>query len=210
MFLPTSLSRAWSWRGALASALLLATAAGAASAQLEDTDEQARLRPTGLRFVVGVASPKHASSGLVLGAVAGMGSIVKPFLRTSLEVSRWKADLDRSKYGDTALGDLSDTRIAVDVRARLFRFRADDWGEDGLHTYLKTGLALHLVSADVPSDRSLEDALGSTQIGAEAAFGVAHREGPIEMNAEVRREFVSDVENWSFVFGIGTVWSRGD
>ena len=93
--------------------------AAPAFAQSIDEDDQPRLRPTGIRLLVGVVSPENASSGLVIGGGIDLGSVYRPWLDLGFEVTRWSADIDRTEFGETAVGDLSDLRIAADVGVTL-------------------------------------------------------------------------------------------
>jgi len=119
-----------------------------------------------------------------------MGSIFRRWLRLSSGFSTWSAE------GDST--NIKDFRVFADLRLNLFKWKV-------VRPYVMGGGALHFVSADIPNDQALEDALSSTNAGWELGFGVVVGR-KWRATAEARREFVSNVGNWSFTAGLGILW----
>jgi outer membrane protein OmpA-like peptidoglycan-associated protein len=110
----------------------------------------------------------------------------------------WSADIDRTEFEDTASGSVTNVSVHPDLRLHtgtMGRFRP----------YLVAGPAFQFVSADIPDDTSLEDALGGFRVGMDGGLGVALIGGRFDFRLEGRREFVEDVGNWNLVLGIG-IW----
>jgi outer membrane protein OmpA-like peptidoglycan-associated protein len=156
------------------------------------------MRPTGLEFNLGLVTPGNATSDLVLGGTLHMGTIFRRWLHFSTGFSTWSSDADSTHFGESREGKLSDFRVFGDLRVNLFKWRV-------LRPYIVGGGALHFVSAEIPDDPVLEDALSSTNAGWELGFGLAIGR-KLRATAEARREFVSDVGNWSFTVGVGFQW----
>lgn len=164
-------------------------------------ENRARVRPTGLRFVGGLVVPENADNAFGYGGILDLGSVIQPWLHLSLGASRWSADVDRSGLASSVSGTISDVRLHTDVSVNLFN-------ASGVQPYVGLGLALHNVSADIGADPSLDDALTGSNAGVETMVGVASSAGAFRLSAEARREFVDDVDNWSFMVGIGTRWGN--
>jgi outer membrane protein OmpA-like peptidoglycan-associated protein len=161
-------------------------------------DKQPRFRPTGLDFNIGLVDPDNSNSDLVLGGTRRMGSIFRRWLRLSTGFSTWSTDGDSTHFGPSREGTLTDSRVFADLRLNLFKWKI-------VRPYVMGGAALHFVSADIPSDQVLQDALSSTNAGWELGMGVVVGRR-WRATGEVRKEFVSDVGNWSFTAGLGVLW----
>ena len=181
----------------IAGALFL-TVSTSNPAQSEEA-KKASFRPTGVRAAAGLVFPENAENSLGLGASVNMGTLFKPWLHASVGATRWSADIDRSQFASDARGSMSDVRVYIDLGLEPFVV-------GGVEPYFDLGLAMHSVSASVPNDASLQAALEGSNVGVEVAVGVASTAGLFRLSAELRREFVDDVDNWSMMFGIGTRW----
>ena len=154
------------------------------------------IRPDGLIFELGVADPAHGDRGMLWGVNAGMGTFVSRHLNLSLGLRHWSADIDRSDFGADTPGTFNDTAIDATLAYPLMSIK-------GLRPYLGGGMAVHKVGADVPGDRSLEDALSGLNIGALAVLGVGTTRPGLGFRVQARRDFVEDVGAWTYAVGAG-------
>lgn len=154
------------------------------------------VRPSGLVAEVGVVSPLNANTGFLFGLSAGMGTLLSRHLDSSLGLRHWSADIDRSNLGTTTAGTFNDTSLDLVLAYPLMKVK-------GLRPYLGAGLAGHLVGADVPGDRSLEDALSGISVGALTVLGIGTAKSGLSYRLEARRDFVEDVGSWSYALGAG-------
>lgn len=154
------------------------------------------IRPDGLLVELGIVAPTNGDTGLLYGVRVGMGTFPTRHLDLSLGLRRWSTDIDRSAFGSSTPGSFSDTSLDAVLSYPLMRFK-------GLRPYLGTGLAGHVVGADVPEDASLEDALGGFSVGALALAGVGTTRPGLGFRLEARRDFVADVGAWSYALGVG-------
>jgi outer membrane protein OmpA-like peptidoglycan-associated protein len=190
-------------RPAIASCVLLTIAAGVLFPASSPANEQeASLRPTGFRALIGAALPDDAKASLLLGATFNLGTIWKPWLHLSTGISRWSSDLS----GSTEKGSISDVRVHTNVGLEFAEV-------SGVQAFFDTGIALHFLSAEIPAGvvpaaSSLESALEGTNVGAEVAVGLMSTRGKVQISVEGRREFVDDASSWSVALGIGTRWDR--
>lgn len=163
--------------------------------------ERVGIRPTGIRILAGLVNPENADKAFGLGGVLDLGTVATPWLHLSAGVSRWSTDIDRSSLASDVSGTVRDVRIHADVTANLFDL-------SGVRPYAGLGIALHSIGADIPGDPSLEEALQGTNTGAEILIGAASSAGTFRLSSEVRRELVDNVDNWSFLVGIGLSWEE--
>ena len=181
----------------LLAAILIVPASGAAG---QDADQEARIRPTGVRALVGVAVPEDADAAVLLGGAVNLGTVWKPWMHLSAGATRWSSDLDASAYGNRE-GSLRDLRVFTNVGLEFMEV-------SGVQGYVDVGLGVHFLDFTVPNEPALAEALGGTNLGAEMAWGLASTAGRFRISAEVRRQFVDDAGNWSFVVGVETRWDK--
>ncbi len=162
-------------------------------------DAYPSVRPVGGRLTMGVVIPDDAEAGLVIGAALDLGTIWQPWIHLRSGLSRWSTDIDEAALG--APGSMRDVKWHADIGAEFFE-------TGGVQGYFDVGLGMHFLSADVPSNPALQDALGGTNIGIELAFGMTSVRQRFRVLGEVRREMVDDASNWSLVFGVGTHWGK--
>jgi outer membrane protein OmpA-like peptidoglycan-associated protein len=162
-------------------------------------DNQAKVRPTGLSFDAGVVLPENAESGLVYGGTLNLGSLWKSWLHLSAGVSRWSADIDRTKLGSATSGSIADTRVFTALSIEPFEISS-------MRPYVNVAFASHFIDAKISNDPNLQDALSGTSYGPEVGFGIVSHPGRIVITTGVRHEFVDDVKNWTFSFGLGMRW----
>jgi outer membrane protein OmpA-like peptidoglycan-associated protein len=125
-----------------------------------------------------------------------MGTFMSRYLDFSLGARRWSADIDRSNLGAFTPGTISDTSFDATLTYPLMHMK-------NLRPYVGGGLAVHSVGADIPSDRSLEDALSGVGFGALAVVGVGTTKPGLGFRLQARRDFVEDVEAWTYSLGAG-------
>jgi outer membrane protein OmpA-like peptidoglycan-associated protein len=155
------------------------------------------MRVDGGVIELGTVNLAKGDAGFLLGGHLGLGTLFAPWLDFSGGVRFWSANIDRSDFGDTAEGRLKNFSVHPDLRAHLFRWK-------GVRPYVVTGLTAQFVSADIPGDESLEDALAGFRVGYDAGFGVSSTNRNVKLRVEVRREFAEDIGNWTFTAGFGT------
>ncbi|GJM43626.1 MAG: hypothetical protein DHS20C21_04680 [Gemmatimonadota bacterium] len=179
----------------LAAVLVLLHATDAVAA-----DKKAKVRPTGVKGLLGVVIPDDADAGLLIGGAANLGTVFQPWMHLTAGATRWSADIDPAAFSDRT-GTLRDFRLFTSVGLELPPV-------SGVQGYVNLGLAAHFLDAKVPDDEDLADAISGTNIGAEIGYGLLSTAGSFNLGAEVRREFVDDASNWAVVFGIGTRWDK--
>lgn len=158
-------------------------------------------RLSGLRLDLGQSRPQHASPGVYLGGSMGLGTLGHRRLDASVNVGRWSSEIDREELGADVEGTVSDLTVGGDLRwSRRTSGRVTP--------YIVSGLALHVVGADIPDDRSLEDALGGVKLGADLGLGLTLGGPGMGWALEARRRFVDDVGSWSLTAGV-RLW-RGE
>lgn len=197
------------WRAdvtAKAAILGVLAAAGVAAAQDVggmdvETVPPPEPRPFGVRLDggwvdAGVVNLTKGDTGFLVGGSVGLGTMFAPWVDFSGGVRYWSADIDRSALADTSNGSVTNISFHPDLRAHLFRWR---W----MRPYILTGLSAQFVSADIPDDPSLEDALGGFRVGLDTGFGISSAGRKVRWHLEGRREFVEDVGNWSLTLGLG-------
>jgi len=162
---------------------------------------ESTFRLSGLRLDLGQARPQHASPAFHLGGSVGIGTFRHPRLETSVNVARWSSEIDRGELGASVRGTVSDLAVGGDVR---WHRRV----EGNVAPYVVSGLALHVVGADIPGDRSLEDALRGVKLGADLGLGLRLGGPGVGWAIEARRRFADDVGSWALTAGV-RLW-RGD
>ena len=172
----------------------------AAGVMADEEEEKAKIRPTGVRAVVGVVVPQNADAGVLLGGALNLGTVWKPWMHLTVGATRWSTDIDSAAFSNRN-GTLSDLRFYTNLGLEF-------WELSGVQGYFDVGVGAHFLDATIPNDPDLANAVGGTNIGAEVAFGLASTAGAFRLSAEARREFVDDANNWSFVLGIGTRWDK--
>jgi outer membrane protein OmpA-like peptidoglycan-associated protein len=183
--------------------VLLAVSSSHADVVVLSGEEPTNERRPGFRIDafaidVGAVNLRKGDNGLLLGASIGLGTMFSPWVDFSLGGRYWTADIDRTEFDDTASGSVTNASIHPDLRLHtgtMGRFRP----------YLVAGPAFQFVSADIPDDTSLEDALGGFRVGMDGGLGVALIGGKVDFRLEGRREFVEDVGNWNLALGFG-IW----
>ena len=183
-------------RLALIGALILTLGPPAAA---QYYDDEAAVRPTGFDISFGLVAPAEADNGGTWGAAVNLGTLWQPWLHFSAGVGRWRSDIDRSELGDDFDGSIRDFRLYGDLKAMPSI-------SDVVAPYLGAGLAFHLVSAKIPSDKSLEDALTGLGVGLELKLGARVGTRSFRPFGEIRREIVDDVDNWAFVVGVHAIF----
>lgn len=174
-----------------ATCLLLALTAGPATAQRE-----AGFAIDGFRIELGTALPQHAEPAPLVGATLHVGTFGFPWIDASVGARWWTSDIDRSSLDGSEEGTLGDLGIRAGLSTHMSPIR-------GARPYLTVGLAGHRISADIPGDRSLEDALEGVRLGADIGIGLASTRDGIGWRAEARRDFVEDAGHWGLVVGFG-------
>lgn len=154
-------------------------------------------RLDGAFLELGAVNLAKGDAGFLLGGHLGLGTMLAPWLDFSGGARFWSASIDRTDFGDTAEGRLKNFSLHPDLRAHLFRWK-------GVRPYALAGLAALFVTADIPGDESLEDALGGFRVGLDTGFGIASTNRGVRWRVEARREFAEDVGNWTFTAGFGT------
>ncbi len=179
---------------AICAGILVLSSPALAQAQGTAGVRQEGFKVDGFRAMFGVADAQDAKSGLVLGADLGLGTAFVRQLDLTLGTRWWKADLEGID------GKISDLSLHTDLHYHLF-------GVKGVRPYVLAGLGLHRISADVPGDASLDDALSGVNIGVDTGFGLATTRPGVGLRIEARRQFVEDAGNWQFAVGAGW-WPR--
>ena len=144
----------------------------------------------------GVVNLTKGKTGFLMGANVGLGTVLAPWIDFSGGVRYWKADIERPTLADSSKGRVRNLSFHPDLRIHMFRWK---W----MRPYVMTGLAAQFVSADIPSDPSLADAIGGFRVGLDTGFGISSTGGAVRWHMETRREFVEDVGNWTFALGFG-------
>jgi outer membrane protein OmpA-like peptidoglycan-associated protein len=178
---------------------LLCTSTVAAQVTVVSGDTPGRkagLRPDGLFLDVGRVGPAHGDGAFSLGAGVGLGTLLSRYLDFSLGVRTWSADIDRSDFGSDASGTFGDVAVSADLTLPLVKVL-------GLRSYVGTGLSGHFAGADIPADRSLEDAISGFNAGTQAVIGLATTRRGWGLRAQVRRDFVDDVGGTTISLGAG-------
>lgn len=158
-------------------------------------------RPHGVRLDgawadFGAVNLTKGNTGLLVGGNIGLGTLFAPWIDFSGGVRYWKADAERPSIADSSKSEVRNLSFHPDLRAHMFRYK---W----MRPYVLVGLAAQFVSADIPDDTSLEDAISGFRVGLDTGFGISSAGGSVRWHAETRREFVEDVGNWTFAAGIG-------
>lgn len=179
--------------------LLLIAATATAQVIVEQVGaggRRAGIRPDGFVLEAGLAAPVHGDNAPLIGLSVGMGTLFSRHLDLSVDVRRWSTDLDRSDFGNAVDGSFSDLSMGLSLRLPMMKI-------SGLRPYVGAGVAGHLVGADVPGDRSLEDALSGFNTGVHASFGLATTAPGVGMRLQARRDYVDDVGAWTLSAGFG-------
>jgi outer membrane protein OmpA-like peptidoglycan-associated protein len=153
-------------------------------------------RLDGFLVEAGIVDPVHGTNGAILGASAGLGTLFVPWLDLDAGFRWWSTDIDRSAFGSGVDGQFSDFNVYADLKYQLFRVR-------GLKPFLAAGIGGHVVGADIPKDRSLEDALTGFKMGVHMGLGLATTRPGLGLRFLARRDFVEDAGNWNFTLGAG-------
>lgn len=146
---------------------------------------------------LGTVNLRKGDAGFLLGGHIGLGTLFERWLDFSAGARYWSADIDRTEFGDESGGRVKNFSMHPDLRVHLFRWK-------GVRPYVVTGLTAQFVSADVPGDESLEDALAGFRVGYDVGSGVSSTNRNVKLRVEVRREFADDIGNWTFTAGLGT------
>jgi outer membrane protein OmpA-like peptidoglycan-associated protein len=146
----------------------------------------------------GFVDLSEGKRGLLLGGHLGLGTLFAPWMDFGAGARWWSADIDRSGLADTASGSVSNLSVHTDLRIPTFTWKS-------IQPYLVGGPAAQFVSADIPDDKSLEDAIAGFRFGFDAGVGLATTGDGARFKLEGRREFVDDVGNWNLALGVG-IW----
>ena len=184
--------RELSRRCAGAAALALILLAGAPNARAQN-DAKPGISLTGIELQLGVVAPDNAETAPAFSGRLGLGSL-SSMLLVGAGVTYWSSDIDRKDLGTDVNGSISD--LAIDVDGRLLPFKVK-----AVRPYVLGGLAIHRASADIGSDRSLDEALTGTNVGVDLGLGIESAAGGIGWRAEFRRRIVDDVDNWQLMAG---------
>lgn len=163
--------------------------------------EEPEPRPHGTRLDgawadFGAVNLTKGGAGFLLGGNVGLGTLFAPWIDFSGGVRYWKAEVERPTIADSAKADVRNLSFHPDLRVPLFTYK---W----MRPYVLAGLAAQFVSADIPDDPSLEDAISGFRVGMDTGFGISSIGRSVRWRVETRREFVEDVGNWTFGVGIG-------
>ncbi len=158
-------------------------------------------RPHGVRLDgawadFGAVNLTKGGTGLLVGGNIGLGTLFAPWIDFSGGVRYWKADAERPTIADSSKSEVRNVSFHPDLRVHMFRYK---W----MRPYVLAGLSAQFVSADIPDDTSLEDAISGFRVGLDTGFGISSAGGSVRWHVETRREFVEDVGNWTFAAGIG-------
>ncbi len=158
-------------------------------------------RPHGVRLDgawvdFGAVNLTKGNTGLLVAGNIGLGTLFAPWIDFSGGVRYWKADAERPSIADSSKSEVRNVSFHPDLRVHMFRYK---W----MRPYVLAGLAAQFVSADIPDDTSLEDAISGFRVGLDTGFGISSAGGSVRWHVETRREFVEDVGNWTFAAGIG-------
>jgi outer membrane protein OmpA-like peptidoglycan-associated protein len=189
----------------LVSILLLVLFSGGASAQIvvqtgRPAERQAGFRFEGAHVEVGLVNPKSGKNAVMAGASVSLGTLLTPWLDWTASIHQWTADIDRSAFDSRVGGQFSDTSIRSELVYNFFSIK-------GFRPSVLCGLAGHFIGADIPDDRSLEDALSGFNLGADIGLGLATTRPGLGFRFTARRDIVEDAGNWSYLAGIGW-WPR--
>lgn len=166
-------------------------------------EERPAIRFSSIGAKLGVTDRDKSSAGFAYGVEVGLGTIFANWLDLSVEALNWRA-VDVAGNGAVKLdGHLSD--FAFGPMLLWDPFRVKRFGP-----YFSTGLSAHVVSADLPGDRALEEALQGFQVGADVGAGLAFTaENGLRLSTEYRHVFANNISNWKILAGIGW-WPRRD
>lgn len=163
---------------------------------VEEETREAGFAIDGFRIELGAALPVHAEIAPLVGATLNTGTFGLPWIDATLGARWWSSDIDRSSFDSSDEGSLTDLGIRAGLSTHLPAVR-------GARPYLTAGLAGHWISADIPGDRSLQDALEGVRLGADLGIGLASTRDGIGWRAELRRDFVEDAGHWGLAMGFG-------
>lgn len=175
----------------------------APAARGQDTlfEEKPAVRFSSVGIKLGATDRDKSAAAFAYGGEIGLGSIFATWLDLSVEALNWRAVDVVGNRGAKLDGHLADFSFGPMLHWDPFRVRR-------FGPYLLTGLSAHVVSADLPQDRALEDALQGFQIGADAGAGLAFTaDNGLRLNAEYRHLFANNIGNWKLLAGIGW-WPR--
>ena len=159
------------------------------------------IRPAGVRALLGIAVPDDADVGIMIGAVADLGTVFEPWIHLSAGITRWSADLDESLIAGRS-GSMSDVHVYTSVGIELPEISE-------VRPFVTANVGTHFLDASVDGDAGLGDAISGTNFGGGLGAGVSAPAGSFRVSAELRRQWVDDASNWSFAVGLGTDWGRG-
>lgn len=156
---------------------------------------------TGLEVVLGLAVPDGAETAFAYGARLGLGG-PSPRVRVGAGLSAWTADIDRDRLDDPdASATISDLAFDVDARVMPLRIKM-------VRPYVLGAVALHFVSADIPGQEPLDEALSGTHAGIDIGVGMESVRSGIGWRAEARRRLVNDVDGWMLTAGVRYVFGK--
>ena len=187
------------FRGVVAGLVALSLGAGNSRAQVVQ-EERAGIRLSGANVQLGYVNPEGTSSAFQLGGELGLGSVVKPWLRLSVGATHWSSELDPQLGRPGLTGDLRDFQINSKLRWDLVE-------AESLVPFAFTGVSLHLLRADIPGDPVLQDAMSDFQPGFDVGFGLGYTWKQLRFSSEYRKQFVADVDNWSWTAGVAW-WAK--
>ena len=153
-------------------------------AMSKDIFQQAGIRTHGFhflegaRFEIGSVNPDQGSAAALFGINTSAGTFISPAFDLTLGMEYWNSDLDMED-GSGSNGSLSDFSLHSDLNYHLGKIF-------GLRPYGLAGLGAHFVSADVPGEALLEDALGGFNLGLDLGIGLATAGRGLGFRGEIR------------------------
>lgn len=156
--------------------------------------EVPRVQLSGLGVQAGVADPDEASPGFAFGGTLGLGTILHPRIDLSAEAGFWRAvEVTKQKLP----GDLRNVSVGAHLSYDIVRVHR-------IVPHVSTGVSAHLLRADIPSDRQLEEALEGFGVGLDLGGGVAfHADNGWRFGAESRWALASNAGHWSIMARTG-------